>query len=50
MPQNIEGKLDASGRKYAIVLGRFNSFVSEQLLQEQSIACVATAPVTMTSQ
>ncbi|MCA9741747.1 MAG: 6,7-dimethyl-8-ribityllumazine synthase [Deferribacteres bacterium] len=33
MPQNIEGKLDASGRKYAIVLGRFNSFVSEQLLQ-----------------
>lgn len=33
MPQNIEGKLDASGRKYAIVLGRFNSFVSDQLLQ-----------------
>ncbi len=33
MPRFIEGKLDASGLKFAIVVGRFNSFISERLLE-----------------
>ena len=33
MPSIIEGKLTAENKKFAIVLGRFNSFVSEQLLE-----------------
>ena len=28
----IEGKLDASGRRFAIVVARFNSFITERLL------------------
>ena len=28
----LEGKLDASGRRFAIVVSRFNSFISERLL------------------
>jgi 6,7-dimethyl-8-ribityllumazine synthase len=33
MPKFIEGKLDASGLKFALVVGRFNSFISERLLE-----------------
>jgi 6,7-dimethyl-8-ribityllumazine synthase len=33
MPSIIEGKLSADAKKFAIVVGRFNSFVSGQLLQ-----------------
>lgn len=32
MPQTIEGMMDASGLKVAIVVTRFNSFITEQLL------------------
>ncbi len=28
----VEGKLDATGKRFAIVVSRFNSFISEQLL------------------
>ncbi len=33
MPKFIEGKLDASGLKFGIIVGRFNSFISERLLE-----------------
>src|SRR5512137_1719798 len=33
MPKYIEGKLDASGLKFGIIVGRFNSFISERLLE-----------------
>jgi 6,7-dimethyl-8-ribityllumazine synthase len=33
MPKYIEGKLDASGLSFAIIVGRFNSFISERLLE-----------------
>jgi 6,7-dimethyl-8-ribityllumazine synthase len=33
MPKFIEGKLDAAGLKFGIVVGRFNSFISERLLE-----------------
>ena len=33
MPKYIEGQLDAKGRKFAIVVSRFNSFISERLLE-----------------
>jgi 6,7-dimethyl-8-ribityllumazine synthase len=29
----LEGKLDATGRRFAIVVARFNSFITERLLQ-----------------
>ncbi len=29
----LEGKLDAAGRRFAIVVSRFNSFITERLLQ-----------------
>jgi|SRR5581483_246188 len=32
MPQMIEGNLDASGFKFAIVCARFNDFITERLL------------------
>ena len=32
MPKVIEGQLSAAGLKFAIVVGRFNSFISERLL------------------
>jgi len=32
MPKVIEGQLTAAGLKFAIVVGRFNSFISERLL------------------
>ncbi|HWR36032.1 MAG TPA: 6,7-dimethyl-8-ribityllumazine synthase [Clostridia bacterium] len=30
--QSIEGKLEASGKKFALVVARFNSFITERLL------------------
>ena len=33
MPNYIEGKLDATGLKFGIVVGRFNSFIGERLLE-----------------
>jgi 6,7-dimethyl-8-ribityllumazine synthase len=33
MPRFIEGKLDAAGLRFGIVVGRFNSFISERLLE-----------------
>jgi 6,7-dimethyl-8-ribityllumazine synthase len=32
MPKTIEGKLDAKGLKFGVVVGRFNDFVSGRLL------------------
>lgn len=32
MPRVVEGKLNASGKRFAIVVSRFNSFIGEQLL------------------
>ncbi|MCM0082186.1 6,7-dimethyl-8-ribityllumazine synthase [Geomonas sp. Red32] len=32
-PQVIEGKLDATGLTFAVVVGRFNSFLTERLLE-----------------
>ena len=31
-PRNVDGQLNASGHKYAIVVARFNSFIVEQLV------------------
>ncbi|QWV94626.1 6,7-dimethyl-8-ribityllumazine synthase [Geomonas oryzisoli] len=33
MPKYLEGKLNAEGLKFAIVVGRFNSFIGERLLE-----------------
>lgn len=33
MANNISGQLDASGHKVAIVVGRFNSFIGERLVE-----------------
>lgn len=33
MPTYIEGKLDASGLSFGIIVSRFNSFISERLLE-----------------
>lgn len=33
MPQFFEGKLDAKGLKFGIIVSRFNSFISERLLE-----------------
>ncbi|MBT0665842.1 6,7-dimethyl-8-ribityllumazine synthase [Geobacter pelophilus] len=33
MPKFIEGNLDAKGLKFGIVVGRFNSFIGERLLE-----------------
>lgn len=33
MPQFFEGNLDATGRKFGIVVSRFNSFICERLLE-----------------
>jgi 6,7-dimethyl-8-ribityllumazine synthase len=33
MPKTIEGMLDARGLKFAIIVGRFNSFVTDKLLE-----------------
>jgi 6,7-dimethyl-8-ribityllumazine synthase len=33
MPKIIEGKLDATGLKFALVVSRFNSFISDRLVE-----------------
>jgi 6,7-dimethyl-8-ribityllumazine synthase len=33
MPKFIEGKLDAAGLKFGIIVSRFNSFISDRLLE-----------------
>lgn len=33
MPTFYEGKLDATGMKFGIIVGRFNSFIGERLLE-----------------
>ena len=33
MPELIEGKLDATGLCFAVIVGRFNSFITERLLE-----------------
>jgi 6,7-dimethyl-8-ribityllumazine synthase len=33
MPNYIEGKLDAGGLSFGIIVGRFNSFIGERLLE-----------------
>ena len=33
MPQYFEGKLDAKGLKFGIIVSRFNSFIGERLLE-----------------
>lgn len=33
MPKIIEGQLDAKGYRFAIIVSRFNSFISERLLE-----------------
>jgi 6,7-dimethyl-8-ribityllumazine synthase len=33
MPKFFEGKLDAAGLKFGIIVSRFNSFISERLLE-----------------
>ena len=33
MPQYFEGKLEAKGLKFGIIVSRFNSFISERLLE-----------------
>ena len=33
MPQYFEGQLDAKGQKFGIIVSRFNSFISERLLE-----------------
>lgn len=33
MPSYFEGKLDATGLRFGIIVGRFNSFISERLLE-----------------
>ena len=32
MPKEIEGKLEAAGLKFAVVVGRFNDFITSRLL------------------
>jgi 6,7-dimethyl-8-ribityllumazine synthase len=32
MPKTIEGKLDAAGGRFALVVSRFNAFITERLL------------------
>jgi 6,7-dimethyl-8-ribityllumazine synthase len=34
--RNIEGHLTGQGKRFALIVGRFNSFISEQLLQGAS--------------
>ena len=33
LPQGVAGKLNASGKRFAIVVSRFNAFITERLLQ-----------------
>src|SRR6266545_4380872 len=40
MPKYYEGKLDAGGLRFGIIVGRFNSFISERLLEGATDALV----------
>jgi 6,7-dimethyl-8-ribityllumazine synthase len=42
MAETLEGKLDASGLKIAVVVARFNSFITERLLEGAIDAFVRT--------
>ena len=46
MPNYIEGKLDAKGLSFGIVVGRFNSFIGERLLEGALDALSVTVPMT----
>ena len=37
--RELSGKLDASGKRFALVVGRFNSFISERLV-EGALDCI----------
>jgi 6,7-dimethyl-8-ribityllumazine synthase len=39
MPKVYEGKLDATGKKFAIVVSRFNEFISTKLV-DGAIDCL----------
>jgi 6,7-dimethyl-8-ribityllumazine synthase len=41
----LEGKLDASGKRFAIVVSRFNSFITERLLQSACNGLLRTGAV-----
>lgn len=41
-PEGAAGKLDASGKRFAIVVSRFNSFITERLLQGSLDALLRT--------
>ena len=41
----LEGKLDASGKRFAIVVSRFNSFITERLLQSACDGLLRTGAV-----
>ncbi|PLX98945.1 MAG: 6,7-dimethyl-8-ribityllumazine synthase [Desulfuromonas sp.] len=40
MPKQIEGKLDASGLKVGLLVSRFNSFISDRLLEGATDALI----------
>ena len=42
MPEILEGKLDASNLKFAIIVARFNSFITERLLEGAIDAFIRT--------
>ncbi len=39
MPKTVEGHLSAAGKRFALVVGRFNSFLTEQL-QNGAVDCL----------
>jgi len=46
MPSALEGKLNASGMRFAIVVARFNSFITERLLQSACDGLLRTGAAT----
>ena len=46
MPRFYEGQLDAKGLKFGIIVSRFNSFISERLLEGALDALVRHVPTT----
>ena len=44
MPAVIEGLLDGSGKRFGIVISRFNELISKKLLKARSIASSGTRP------
>jgi len=47
MPNYIEAKLLAEGKKFAIVVSRFNDFITDKLVGGAMDALVKVAPVMM---